>query len=218
MTQEAKTLLGIGLASLIILIGGVFLVSITSPKSSGGDSQKADEKLLVRDNSHKIGTSSASVTVVEFGDFQCPACGASHPIVKQILNDYKDKITFVYRHFPLPVHKNAKPAAEAAEAAGAQAKFWEMFDLLFENQTKWAESDNPEDLFLKYAKELKLDMNKFKSDIQKNAFEDRIRQDQSDGNKLNINSTPTFFINRKMYAGTLSYNEFKSKIEQELRK
>lgn len=107
--------------------------------SSDSSKPKADLKLLIRPNSNKISTPSAKVTLVEFSDLQCPACAQAHPVVKQILEENKGNINFVYRHFPLSQHKNARIAAEAAEAAGEQGKFFEMVSKLFENQNKWSE-------------------------------------------------------------------------------
>ena len=175
-----------------------------------------DEKLLVGEDSHKVTSDSAKVTIVEFGDYQCPACGAAHPIVKQILKDYGEQITFVFRNFPLPMHNNAKISAEAAEAAGAQGKFWEMHDKLYETQNNWAESSKPLDLFVNYAQELGLDVDKFKEDIDGNKYSDRINKDKSDGNTLGVNSTPTFFINGEKLVGAPNFNTLKSKIDSQL--
>jgi protein-disulfide isomerase len=159
MTQEAKVLLGIGIATIIILVGGVFYLNGTNPQvTSTGTIEK---KVLVA-GKNTTGSKAAKVTVVEFADFQCPACGAFHPEMKKILADYNGKIYFVYRHFPLPMHKNARAAAQTAEAAAAQGKFWPMYDQLFEKQSEWSEVENPTDLFASYAKNLKLDEEKFK--------------------------------------------------------
>lgn len=215
MSTETKVLGGIGFATiLIVVVGAIFMGgSSTSDKPI----PPADQNLLVKGDSQKITSPGAKVTLVEFGDFQCPACGASHPIVKQLLDEYKGKITFVFRHFPLPNHKNAMKAANAAEAAGAQKKFFEMHDLLFENQAEWSEDNNPEELFEKYAGELKLDMDKFKEDVKSKKYENKIKADQADGNTAGVNSTPTFFINGKLQAGGLPYDQFKVKIEEALK-
>lgn len=214
MSNETKILAGLGIATLLIIVGGAFLMG----GNSTPDKPKApvDQKLLVKADSHKIGTESAKVTLVEFGDFQCPACGASHPIIKQLNEEYKNELTFVFRHFPLPMHKNALKAAIAAEAAGAQNKFFEMHDLLFENQGEWGEDSNPEELFEKYATELELNIDKFRTDMKDKKYEEKVKRDQADGNALGANSTPTFFINGQMQSGGLPYDQFKAKIEEEL--
>lgn len=216
MTQEAKIIAGIGIATLAIIVGGVFVLG-KSNQSSGNPLPKiTDEKLLIAEDSYKIATDSAKVTIVEFGDYQCPACGAAHPIVKQILNDYPGKITFVFRNFPLPMHNNGKISAEAAEAAGAQGKFWEMHDKLYETQNAWAETANPINIFLDYAKALGLDTNKFKEDVGGNKYVGRINKDLTDGDKLGVNSTPTFFINGERLVGAPNYNSLKNKIDSQL--
>lgn len=201
MSNEAKTLFGIGIVTLIILFGGVYFLSKT-PTGVNTRTQKADSKLLIRKESNKITAESAKLTLVEFVDFQCPGCGNMHPVVKQILKDNKGKITFVYRNYPLSQHKNAQIAAEAAEAAGSQRKYWEMVDLLFENQAEWSESNTPLDIFADYAKRLTLDVEKFKQEVSDQSHIDKINQDKDDGNNLGVNSTPTFFINNEKFEGT----------------
>jgi protein-disulfide isomerase len=209
---EAKGLIITGLITLLILGGGIFLLS----KNNGSSNQKptpVDSKILVRDNSHQIATSSAKVTVVEFGDYQCPACGAAYPVTKELLKDYQGTINFVFRNFPLPQHKNAPTAAEAAEAANAQGKFWEMHDKLYETQNDWADLSNPLDKFVSYAKDLGLDTNKFKSDVKANKYEAFIQADTTDGNNIGVNATPTFFINGIGISGVPSLADFKAQID-----
>jgi protein-disulfide isomerase len=157
------------------------------------DSTKADASKLVHDNSHKTGT--GSVQLVEFGDYQCPSCGAAHPIVQELQKEYEGKITFIFRNFPLPMHQNAIPAAEAAEAAGDQGKYWEMHKKLFESQTQWENTTNPVETFAGYAQELGLNVDQFKKDLTDHKFRDFINADKADGEALNITGTPTFYIN-----------------------
>jgi len=173
--------------------------------------------MLIRSTSHKTTDTDTKVTIVEFGDFQCPACGAAHPIVAKLLEDYKGKITFVFREFPLPMHPNGKIAAEAAEAAGSQGKFFQMHDKLYDNQKEWAESKNPMDYFVKYAKEIGLKVDYFTNDMKSHTYNQKIQNDVTDGNALNVNATPTFFINGQMQAGGLPYDEFKAKIDAALK-
>src|SRR6478609_1380375 len=119
MNQEAKIITIIGVITLVLLVGGIFLLG----KSSTTSSTKADPAVLVKNDSHKISSDSAKLTVVEFGDYQCPACAMAQPTVKQLLSTYSGRVNFVFRHFPLPQHSNAIPAAMAAEAAGTQGKY-----------------------------------------------------------------------------------------------
>jgi len=155
--------------------------------------------------------------LVEYSDLQCPACKGAHDFLKTIeasgSADFEitKKITFVYRHFPLSqIHDKANLAAYASEAAAKQGKFWEMTDLLFDNQATWEKSGDPlKDYFLTYAKDLKLDVNQFKKDSDSSEVKSRVTEDLSQGNQIGINSTPTFFLNGQKVIVN-SYVEFKT--------
>lgn len=215
MTQEAKTILGIGIATLVIVLGAVFFLD--KGFSQTPDTSLADAKLLVREDSWKIASDSAKVTVVEFADFECPACAAAHPIAQKIVEEYKGRINYVFRHFPLPQHQNGLKAALAAEAAGEQGRFWEMYDKLFVTQEEWSPIEDPRPNFLNYAKELGLDTDRFQTSVNANKFADKIQKDQNDGASLGVNSTPTFYVNGQKLS-SFAYNEFKTKIDTELNK
>lgn len=225
MNQEAKILALIGVVTVVIVGVALFLLMKSNPSSSVPD-VVTDTKLLENTKRYEIATPSASVTVVEFGDYQCPACGAAYPETKQMLQDYSGKINFLFRNFPLPQHPYAQLGAEAAEAAGNQGKFWQMHDMLYENQTTWGNLEPgkaiPQDqvvsTFLGYAQSLGLDVNKFKTDLQNNQYQDLINKDIADGNSLGINSTPTFFVNGQRVVGAPSYDELKSIINSKLPK
>jgi protein-disulfide isomerase len=210
MSTEVKILAVMGTLSAAV-IGGVFVLTGASTQNS-----IPKEDLLVRDNSNTIEQSGAKITLVEFGDYQCPACAAAHPIVKQILSNYEGRITFVFRHFPLSSHKNARDAARAAEAAGSQGKYWEMHYKLYGNQEEWANSNNPIDIFAKYAGGLNLDVELFKKEAQSSKFDEKINGDQSDGIELQVNSTPTFFFNGEKLQGVPEYNSLKERIDKVL--
>lgn len=222
MSQEAKVLLSIGAATVILLIGAVVFLSrgstttpspiITTPLPS------IDSKLLVSPTSHQTASSSAKVTVVEFGDYQCPVCGDAYPTTKQVIQNYGDKINFVFRNFPLPQHQNAQIAAEAAEAAGAQGKYWPMHDMLYEHQNDWSDASQPLSLFDSYAKSIGLNLDQFNSDVTSNKYTSVIEQDMQDGETLGVNATPTFFINGQEFVGNIDYSQFKSTIDQDLAK
>ena len=184
---------------------------------------KTSEKLasstaLVRDYSHKVGIAEAKVALVEFADFQCPACGAFYPSLKQATKEYQDRFSFTYRHFPLPSHPNAKEAALTSEAASGQGKFWEMQALLYERQKEWSEVADPTPIFEKYSLELNLNLDEFRKSVGDEANLVRVNQDSQDGSNLGVNSTPTLFINSKKYTGGLSYTDLKKAIEKELSK
>lgn len=143
------------------------------------------------------GASESAKLVVEYSDFQCPACKTYHPIVKRLLDEHGDQLTFVHRHFPLQQHKNAEAAARAAEAAGKQGKFWEMHDLLFDNQENWSESTNAKELFTQYAGKLSLKTEQFTADMESDEVKQQVNNDYSSGMRAQINSTPSFFLNGK---------------------
>lgn len=208
MSQEKKFLIGIGLATLLLVFGGVFFFS-RQPQTASLDTGQID---LVGDGKYATGSAQAKVKVVEFGDFQCPACGTAHPIVKQIIENNKDKIYFVFRNFPLALHLNARDAARAAEAAGEQGKYWEMHDKLYETQSEWSEASNPADIFKKYAQEMGLDLKKYEEDFDK--VLGRINVDVALGDKAGIDSTPTFFINNVRYPGVIAAERFQQLIDE----
>jgi protein-disulfide isomerase len=214
MSQEAKVLTGIGIVTLLVVIGAAFLFG-GSPSAEKPNPKISTEqmKVVVREDSHVLGTKGAKITLVEFGDFQCPACAATHPIVSQLLTEYKGKVTFVFRNYPLAIHQNAKISAEAAEAAGAQGKFFEMYDALYQNQQEWAESKNPLEYFQKYAQAIGLDVDKFTEEVKANKYKNKIEKDVADGNALGVSATPSFFINGEKITGGLPYDEFKAKFD-----
>jgi protein-disulfide isomerase len=155
----------------------------------------------VTDRDHIIGPANAAVTLVEYGDFECPYCGMAHPIVKEILSAFGNQLRFAYRHFPLSrVHPHAESAAEAAEAAGAQGSFWPMHDLLFEHQDALEDRD-----LLTYAAALDLDLERFAAELEAGVHAARVREDFLSGVRSGVNGTPTFFINGERYDGTVDF-------------
>lgn len=219
MSTEAKVLAGIGVATLGIVIAAAFFFGGKSTPDQQPVLAVEQQANLVREDNHIKGKKNAKVTIVEFGDFQCPACASAHPIIGQLLEEFKGKdVAFVFRQYPLPMHPNAQPAALAAEAAGAQNKFFEMYDLLYTNQKEWSESKNPVDeYFVEYAKELKLDVDKFKKEIADKKYQSKIQKDIDDGNAVGVKATPTFYINGEQLVGGLPYDEFKKKVEDALK-
>ncbi len=164
-------------------------------------------------------SSSAKVTLVEFGDYQCPACGEYHPLVKQLLTEFSGKVNFVFRNFPLSQHANSSISAQAAEAAGLQGKFWEMHDKLYEAQNDWSVSNDAKTIFVGYATTLGLDIDKFKTDIDSSVVKDKVQSDTRDGNLININATPTFYLNGvKLDNLPSSYSDLKNLVNAELSK
>ncbi len=207
-----KGFIGIIIISVLILIIGIYF----GTKSDVAGASTVNVETLLGNKKHIIDAPESKITLVEFADFQCPACGAAHPYVKELLETYKGKITFIYRHFPLPQHKNARLAAKAAEAAGEQGKFWEMYDVLYEKQAEWSESENPLELFTRYATSINLTMAAFTQSIQSVKFDDAIQTDYADGIRVGVNSTPTFFLNGKKLT-LKSFADLSQAVEEELR-
>lgn len=147
---------------------------------------------------HASGSPNAPVTLVEYGDFQCPHCGRAYPIIKEVQQRLGPQLRFVFRNFPLSkVHPEAEHAAEAAEAAGSQDAFWPMHDRLFERQ--FALDD---DHLVEYAAELGLDANRLRADLEAGTYAPRVRDDFMSGVRSGVNGTPTFFINGERYDGS----------------
>ncbi|MEN2402559.1 thioredoxin domain-containing protein [Flavobacterium sp. MC2016-06] len=144
---------------------------------------------------HAIGRTDAEIVIVEYGDYQCPYCGAAYPVLKEIVNKYGKEIKFVFRNFPLSeMHQYARPAALAAEAAALQGKFWEMHDAIYENQQYLNEN-----LLFELAKKLKLDLNKFKTDINKPELAEKVDSDFESGVMSGVNGTPSLFVNDRKF-------------------
>ncbi len=149
---------------------------------------------------HTYGEGQSGVTVVEYGDFQCPACFSYFPLVAQVKEKYKDQIKFQFRHFPIvSAHRNAKAAHRAAEAASQQSKFWEMHDLLYANQKSWQDSNNAAQVFEGYANQIGLDIEKYKQDVVDASTAANIDADFKQGEKDGVQGTPTFFIEGKKH-------------------
>ena len=181
-------IIAIGLVTVIILVGIVVLGN----KPPEQELVEVDVNALIVDHTPVTGSSTAAFTLVEFSDFECPACKAFEPAVQDLLRTYPNDIRFAYRHFPLPQHPNGRKAAEAAQAAYEQNAFWEYHDKLFENQENLEESD-----LLKYAQELGLDVEKFKDELDNNTHASIVQADIESGNALGVDATPTFYLNGK---------------------
>lgn len=209
-----KLLAGVIGFTLALLLGVSFLLS----KPVDNASVKIDQQKLSFGAAHVLGEENTPVTVVEFSDFQCPACRLAASMLDELMAKHEGKIRFIYRHFPLTsIHKNALAASIASEAADGQGKFWEYSKALFDNQNAWEQLGNPHDLFVNLAKEVGVtDLDKFKAEISRQSKKDLIFADMSFGNQLGINATPTFFVNgNKVSAGglTLAVEKILSKPE-----
>jgi len=145
---------------------------------------------------HVLGPANAPVRIEEFGDFECPPCGIFHPILQQMEQEFGDKLQVTFREFPLvPTHQHALAAASAAEAAGLQNKFWEMHDLLYDHQGDWKKEFDVRPIFEGYAKQIGLDVERYKRDVNGDLVAQRIFQDGKRGHSLGVKGTPTVFLN-----------------------
>lgn len=213
MSNEAKILIGIALA---VIVGGILLAVYANPQPKDPGAP-VDTDSIIRDHNHMTGPLDAKVTMIEFADYQCPACAAAQPTLKRIIDEYKDNpdFNFVYKHFPLDsIHAQARIAAEAAEAAGEQGKFWEMNDLLYTNQAQWSGNTNPIDIFVEYAGQIGVaNIDQFRQSVQIRKYNEIFSTDVADGQSLGVNSTPTIFINGEKMT-SYSYEVLKAKIEE----
>lgn len=188
--EKVKSIVTWSIVGLVIA-GVIALIIVGGNRSATGGTVPA-----VGDQDFIRGPKSAPVTVIEYSDFQCPACAAYFPILKGLEQKYGEKVAFVYRHYPLTtIHQYAQLAAQAATAASLQGKFWEMHDLLFERQNSWSKAGNVKQTMIDYANELKLDVAKFTTDLDSGPVKDRVSSDVNAGNAAGISSTPTFYLN-----------------------
>lgn len=207
MNSETKLFAGIIAATFVIIAGAAFIFSRPT------NAPKVDPKILVREDSNKFGSPSATVTLVEFGDLQCPACGAYHLVVKQLMDKYKDSLSLVFRHFPLNIHPNAVPASKAVEAAGKQGKYWEMYNKIYESQKEWSAEKNTINVFAGYAQGLGLNVDQFKKDLDDKEIQKKIDRDVADGTSLGVNSTPSFYLNNEKIQNPASLEDFETLIK-----
>ncbi|MGC5244226.1 MULTISPECIES: DsbA family protein [Streptomyces] len=205
-------------AAFAAALGAFLLVSPDDRDSGGLDVKPAAEALPLRDTSHRLTDPKKSeLTLVEFLDFECEGCGAMYPVVEQLREEYGDRVTFVARYFPMPGHRNGELAARTAEAAARQGKFEQMYTKLFTTQKEWGEAqESKQDVFRGYAKQLGLDLKKFDADLKDPKVAARVRADQRDGLGLNVQGTPTFFLDGEMVATPGSYEAFKALIDARL--
>jgi protein-disulfide isomerase len=184
MSDEMKVVTGVTIVSILILIIGIF-VAMAPPVLY-------EQSRLITSDTITSGSKNASVYLVEFSDFQCPACGAFAPVIEELRAKYGDTLLFAYRHFPLPQHSNAQYAAQAFEAAAAQGKAWEMSAYLFAHQKALSKEKIYEG-----AKSLGLNMDTFSMVIESQKVKDKVLLDAEQARLLQVNSTPTFFLNGK---------------------
>jgi protein-disulfide isomerase len=201
------------IAVLIVVVVGLFGLFTVTKKDNGSNSASD-----VQPTSHTVGKGTKNVTLIEYGDLQCPACQQFYPILNQVKQEYGDKITFQFRHFPLnQSHPHAYQAARAAEAAGKQGKFFEMHDLLYENQQSWSGLSDVTSTFEGFAEQIGLNMEQYKNDVISADVGAAIDADIKAGQAIGANSTPTFVINgQKIEPNPQNLQEFKDLIDSKI--
>lgn len=199
------------IAAIIIIFGGVVFFNKHQATTPTSGATKA--------TNHVMGSAKSGVTLVEYGDFECPFCGEYYPLVKQVTEKYKDQIQFQFRNLPLlQIHRNAFAAARAAEAANKQGKFWEMYDMLYQTQKSWSESDKASKQFELYAAQLGLNVQQFKKDAASAEVNDLINADIAEFKKTKETmSTPTFLLDGKKIQPK-SVDEFSKLIDEAIAK
>ncbi|MCW6007034.1 DsbA family protein [Micromonospora sp. CPCC 205371] len=204
--------------TLSLIVVAVVALAIVFTVNRTGDDIAANAQTVVRDDSHRLSTAAdGKVTVVEFLDFECEACGAAYPGVERLRKEYGDWITYVVRYFPIESHPNAYNSAHAAEAAARQGKFEAMYVKLFDNQAAWGgQQQSQVDTFVEYARELGLDVEKFRADMASPDVDARVRADAEDGERLGVRGTPTFFVNGARYEQNPTYEGLKQAIDNAL--
>jgi len=202
MQGDTKFFMGV-LVVAAMVVGA--LVAFSSSGNATGEINTTD--------GHKQGPDSGTVKIVEFSDYQCPGCATVPPIMKEVLKNNPEKVQYILRHYPIPGHQYSRQAAQAAEAAGMQDKFWEMNDMIFANQQSWETSSNIDATFINYARELSLDLDKFSSDYSSSEVNSRIDADFQYGESLQVSSTPSFFVNSKLYEGNRSIADWQTIID-----
>jgi protein-disulfide isomerase len=200
----------IGFVTVLIFLGIIYTAQNSTPQ--GPTLRKIENVNLLEKYTPTRGTRDPKITLVEFSDFECPACKAFHPIIEQLTTKYSKYMLVAFRNFPLPQHTQAKQAAIAAQAAAEQGKFWEYANKLFENQPNFSQ-----DNLIKYAEELGLNVEKFKNDLNNPLMAQQVDTDLSTGNKIGLDSTPSFVINNKLVQFT-SPDDIETAIKDELKK
>jgi protein-disulfide isomerase len=217
MTKMAKPLIII--VGAILVAGGAGLY-MSKQASSSDETASSSSSSAPSGGGRFRGPDKAPVTLMEFGDYQCPSCGYYAPIVLEVLRRYPTQVRLEFHHFPLVgIHQWAMPAALAAEAAGDQGKFWEMHDMLYKYQEQWSKSQNAEAEFVSYASQLGLNISQFTESMRSPSVQQRVLEDVMRATNANINETPTFFINgQKVVVKPQNADDFSRLIQDHLPK
>lgn len=199
---------------VVAIVGGLILLAVSTSNKKETNSKNP---LEVSTDDYVKGAENGSVTLIEYLDFECEICGMYFPLIKQLQGDFPNDLKIVRRYYPLPGHRNGLQSALAVEAAARQGKYEEMHDLLFSEQKTWGEKKIVDPtMFEQYAKQLGLDMEKFKQDVGSQSVRDRVQRDIQTGTKLGNTGTPTFYLNGRKIQNPKTYEDFKTLIQAEV--
>jgi protein-disulfide isomerase len=210
-----------------IIVGGIALVTLASgamlywakrPQLLTIPADKTMSGKGDAESMHIRGNPDAPVTLEEFGDFQCPPCAGIAGFLDALEKEYHPRLRIVFRNFPLPVHKHARDAALAAEAAGLQGRYWEMHDVLYREQAVWSKADSVHELFESYAGVLGINLDRFKKDMKGDDARKQVDFEQARGNSLGVKSTPTIFVNNHQVRFPLTAESVHEAIDSALKK
>ncbi|MEX0594647.1 MAG: DsbA family protein [Patescibacteria group bacterium] len=207
MSGDGKFFIWVIIAAVLAIVGFIIF---------GGKSSDNPDVVIDTTVGQRLGSDSAKVKIVEFGDFQCPACQAAAGPLKQAYEKNSKDVQLIFRNIPLSIHSNADESSQAAEAAGKQGKFWEMYDVLYAEQSTWAQLANPLEQFVTYATALGMDADKFRSDYSSSAVAKIIQSDKAAADQAGVTSTPTFFVNNEKIVGAQSVEQWQNIIDRKL--
>jgi protein-disulfide isomerase len=204
---------------LAVAVAGGAAVYLSRQPGETPETVAAPVTVDLKGAGHFRGPENAQITLVEFGDYQCPSCGAYHPFVKEILNRYPTQVRLEFRHFPLvSIHPNAMAAHKAVEAAGEQGHYWEMHDAIFDYQSQWSSAPDPKPIFAAIANRIGINGTILLQTMESPRLQERILRDVQQGDQANVQAVPTFLINGQQVHIKLSMDDFVQVIEANLRK
>ncbi len=201
-----------------IIAAGLIIAGAIVYTKNNPDRQKAqilnqkENSVVIKETDHILGNPQASVTIIEYSDFECSFCKGFHPTIRKIIDNYPNDVRWIYRHFPLDkIHSQATPAAEASECAAEQGKFWQFADGLFENQPELGK-----EAYQKLVQQLELNTEKFNSCLSSKKYQNKVKEDLQEGIKAGVKGAPAAFINNRLVSGTIPYNQLETIIKQAL--
>lgn len=210
----------IAVLSLVLIAVGIayYLVTQRQKEDASASTAVGGKPALVAQGWSK-GNPSAKTVIIEFGDFQCASCARHHDEMDKVMQKHGNDLFFIFKEFPIEsIHPNSMVAAQAAEAAGKQFKFWEMYEKIFSHQADWFYAPDPLTFFTKYAADLQLDLNRFQQDVWSGEVQEKIFRDKFEGQQAGVNQVPSFFINGQLMPLANTPEEFESKIAEAIKK